>query len=185
MRTVALFALEFERSALLYNTRASRSHRKLSLCHPPPLAIQESSKRLYHERLLCKAGPTKAALALLECLLIDTLRWTREPFFNGAGTGGRKKFYFRVGLSCSRSTEIDFKAPKHRCREHEGGRGRVDDSMDSVKISRSDGREEEGSGEGSTNIFFSLFLGDAFTGVHESVNRSPKTHYESRRFQRR
>lgn len=27
-------------------------------------AIQESSKRLYHERLLCKAGSTKAALAV-------------------------------------------------------------------------------------------------------------------------
>jgi len=26
------------------------------------------------------------------------------------GGAGRKKFYYRVGLSCSQSTEIDFKA---------------------------------------------------------------------------
>jgi len=57
MRTVALFC-GVRKVRLLCNTRWVVRTESFHC------AIQESSKRLYHERLLCKAGSTKAALAV-------------------------------------------------------------------------------------------------------------------------
>lgn len=112
-------------------------------------AIQESSKRLYHERLLCKAGSTKAALAV-GVFVNRYLEMDSRAFFQWTeAEEGRSST--RVGLSCSQNTEIDFKARRERATA----------PGDSVKIPS----PRKARREGSTQIFSSLsFLKCRFTG---------------------
>lgn len=101
MRTVALFC-GVRKVRLLCNTRWVVRTESFHC------AIQESSKRLYHERLLCKAGSTKAALAV-RVFVNRYLEMDSRAFFQWTETEeGRSST--RVVLSCSQSTEIDFKA---------------------------------------------------------------------------
>jgi len=106
MRTVALFR-GVRKVRLLCNTR--RVVRTESF----HCAIQESSKRLYHERLLCKAGSTKAALAV-RVFVNRYLEMDSRAFFQWNRGGGRKKFYSRRTIMFPECTEIDFKAPGER-----------------------------------------------------------------------
>lgn len=101
MRTVALFC-RVRKVRLLCNTRWVVRTESFHC------AIQESSKRLYHERLLCKAGSTKAALAV-RVFVNRYLEMDSRAFFQWTeAEEGRSST--RVVLSCSQSTEIDFKA---------------------------------------------------------------------------
>lgn len=87
MRTVALFC-GVRKVRLLCNTRWVVRTESFHC------AIQESSKRLYHERLLCKAGSTKATLDV-RVFVNRYLEMDSRAFFQWTEGGGRKNFYSR------------------------------------------------------------------------------------------